>query len=119
MPDDNNQNEQQEVQSDEVRVVEKEAVNAPKSATTLLSQLASEDFSQVKKALSFVEQGYKLNNAAMQELLFDLKTKYDMSYRDLLAIYLTLDIAVEKGALTNEVLDYLREHPDELKIFEE
>lgn len=119
MPDDNKEIEQENVQNNEEKVAGIGAVNAPKNATSLLSQLASEDFSQVKKALSFVEQGYKLNNAAMQELLFDLKTKYDMSYRDLLAIYLTLDIAVEKGALTNEVLDYLREHPDELKIFEE
>lgn len=84
------------------------------SASDLLSKIAAEDFTEVKKVVKFVKEGFKLDNAAMQTLLFSLKNKYNMSYRDLLAVYLTLDIAVEKGALTNEVLDYLRDHPEEI-----
>jgi hypothetical protein len=84
------------------------------TASDLLSKIAAEDFTEVKKVVKFVKEGFKLDNAAMQTLLFSLKNKYNMSYRDLLAVYLTLDIAVEKGALTNEVLDYLRDHPEEI-----
>ncbi|MBD3362397.1 hypothetical protein GF362_01620 [Candidatus Dojkabacteria bacterium] len=101
---------------------EKQTAQPPepgKPAGDMLSKMATEDFSQIQRALKFVTQGYKLDNDAMQELLFTLKTKYDMSYRDLLAIYLTLDIAVEKGALTNDLIDYLKEHPEEIKAFEE
>jgi len=89
-------------------------VQQGKTAADILSSIASQDVEEIVSAVKFVKEGYKLDNSSMQVLLFNLKTKYNMSYRDLLAVYLSLDAAVEKGALTNEVLDYLKTNPDGL-----
>ena len=65
----------------------------------------------------FVKTGPKLDNAAMQELLYRLKTKHGMTYRELLSVYLTMDMAVEKGNLTNDIIDYLKRNPDMVSKF--
>ncbi len=88
------------------------------TASDLLQKIAKEDFGNVEGIVKFIKDGRKLDNASMQVLLFNLRKKYNMEYRDLLAVYLSLDLAVEKGALTNDVVDYLKKNPDAIKNFE-
>lgn len=87
------------------------------SEDDVLAKFAKEDFSKIARTIKFVKDGPKLDNAAMQELLYRLKTKQGMSYRELLSVYITMDMAVEKGVLTNDVLDYLKQNPEALEKF--
>lgn len=86
-------------------------------ANAMLSKFAGSDFTGMKQIVKFVKDGHKLDNAAMQELLYRLKTKHGMTYRELLSVYLTMDMAVEKGALTNDIIDYLKKNPEMIQKF--
>lgn len=86
-------------------------------AGSLLAKFADSNFGGMKQVVKFVKDGHKLDNAAMQELLYRLKTKHTMTYRELLSIYLTMDMAVEKGVLTNDIIDYLKKNPDMIQKF--
>ncbi|MBD3362395.1 hypothetical protein GF362_01610 [Candidatus Dojkabacteria bacterium] len=86
-------------------------------AGSMLSKFAESDFTGMKQVVKFVKDGHKLDNAAMQELLYRLKTKHKMTYRELLSVYLTMDMAVEKGALTNDIIEYLKKNPQMIQKF--
>ncbi len=83
------------------------------SPTDILHKIAKEEF-DASKMVHFIKDGPKLDNSAIQQLLYILRTKHNMNYRDLLSVYLTLDIALEKGILTKELLDYIKDNPEKI-----
>ena len=56
--------------------------------------------------------GTKIKNSVMQNLLYRLRQKGNLSYRELLDVFISLDLAVETGVLTNEAISKL-ENDDE------
>jgi hypothetical protein len=88
------------------------------SAADILNLIANKNPQIITEELKLVSTGNKIENAAMQVLLFNLKEKLGLSYRDLLAICLSLDAAAEKGVLNNDIINYLKENPAEInKIY--
>lgn len=68
--------------------------------------------------LKTIRKGYKLDNQSIQQLLVNLRDKYQYSYRQLLNILLTFDMVVEDGDLTNNVLDKIRINKKLLDVFQ-
>ncbi|MCA9385853.1 hypothetical protein KC717_04350 [Candidatus Dojkabacteria bacterium] len=80
-----------------------------KKAKDILSKFAEGDTADVGRVVKFVKEGHKLDNQAMQQLLYKLYKEEGLTYKTLLAIYLQLDKAVEEGTFTNDMFESLAE----------
>ncbi len=72
-----------------------------------LQQIASGEFGGIEKIIKFVKDGHKLDSFALKAL-FNRLSEEGYSAEELLEIYFVLDDLAEKGTLTNEAIEALK-----------